>query len=173
MASPQIQIYIATSLDSFIATADGGVDWLEPFQAEDLGYSAFVATIGTIVMGRTTYEQIRGFGSWPYAGKRTVILSSRAIGSPPENTEVSDDGIQALVSRLKALGEDVWIVGGAKTIRAFLDHDAVDRMELFVIPVLIGSGLPLFERSPRHARLSLEETQSFPCGVVRLVYRFA
>ena len=93
-------------------------------------------------------------------------LSSRAIGSPPENTEVSDDGIQALVSRLKALGEDVWIVGGAKTIRAFLDHDAVDRIELFVIPVLIGSGLPLFERSPRHARLSLEETQSFPCGVV-------
>ncbi len=86
MASPQIQIYIATSLDSFIATADGGVDWLEPFQAEDLGYSAFVATIGTIVMGRTTYEQIRGFGSWPYAGKRTVILSSLPIRFTPTPT---------------------------------------------------------------------------------------
>ena len=79
MASPQIQIYIATSLDSFIATADGGVDWLEPFQAEDLGYSAFVATIGTIVMGRTTYEQIRGFGSWPYAVYRTRFLGHKFV----------------------------------------------------------------------------------------------
>lgn len=173
MAPPHFRVYIAMSLDGYIATPDGGVDWLEPFQAADFGYQDFIATIGSIVMGRKTYEQVRGFGAWPYPGKRTFVLSSRALTGLPDETSVSGGDLRTLAADLRAAGSDVWIHGGAQTIRGFMDLGLVDRLELYVIPVLLGNGLPLFQRRDQQARLSLHETQAFPCGVVKLAYGLA
>jgi hypothetical protein len=78
MSSPQLRRYLAVSLVGFIATSDGGVDWLDPFQADDFGYDAFFETMGTVIRGRSTSEQVRGLDDWPYAGKSGIVLSSTA-----------------------------------------------------------------------------------------------
>jgi dihydrofolate reductase len=171
MSTPRFRIYIATSLDGFIATTDGSVAWLEPFQGDDFGYNAFFAEIGTVVLGRTTYEQVRGFDEWPYTGKRGIVLSTQALDTLPDGVEQWRSPVDDLVSDLKTrrLG-DVWIVGGAKTIGAFFDLEAVDTIELFVMPVLLGSGMPLFKRAHSTMPLRLKETKSYPSGVVKLVY---
>lgn len=163
-------VYIAASLDGFIATPDGGVDWLEPFHGQDFGYEAFAAGIATVVMGRLSFEQVQGFGTWPYQGKQAYILAAQRPDVLPERAEHWSGGLGDLVRRLKAGPGDVWIMGGGKTIRGFMDLGAVDRIELFVMPLLLGDGIPLFQRSPQRASLKLEASKAFPSGVVQLSY---
>ena len=98
MPEPQFLVYIATSLDGFIATPDGGIGWLDAYPGEDYGYAEFVATIGTIVIGRATYDQVKGFGGWPYSGKRVIVLSSRALDAPPTGAEAYADDIAKLAA---------------------------------------------------------------------------
>ena len=171
MSTPQFRLYIAVSLDGFIATADGGVEWLDPFKTDEFGYDTFFDTIGTVILGRLTYDQIQCFGDWPYPGKRCIVLSSQAIDAPPHGVEQRSRPLDDLVSDLKTQsGGDIWIVGGAKTIGEFLDLDAVDEIELFVMPVLLGSGVSLFGHSQNPLQFRLKETRSYPSGVVKLVY---
>jgi dihydrofolate reductase len=174
VASSLLRLYIAASLDGFIATSDGGVGWLDDYNSPELGYDAFMKSVGTVVMGRATFDQALGFGGpWPYAGKRTVVLTSRPIASPPPGVERWSGDVAELADQLRTKSKkDVWICGGARTVRAFLDADQVDRIELYVIPVLLGDGLPLFERSPHPSSLRLERTRSFENGVVEMVYDF-
>jgi len=174
VTAPLLRLYIAASLDGFISTFDGGVSWLEPYQSPDLGYDDFMKSVGTVVMGRTTYEQALTFpGPWPYVGKRTVVLTSRPLDTRPPGVERWSGDVASLADHLRAKSKkDVWICGGARTARAFLDLDQVDRIELYVIPVLLGEGLPLFERSPHQSSLRLEGTRAFGNGVVELVYDF-
>jgi dihydrofolate reductase len=174
VSSPLLRLYIAASLDGFIATPDGGVGWLDDYNSPELGYDEFMKSIGTVVMGRATYEQAIGFGGpWPYAGKRTIVLTSRPIPSPPAGVERWPGDVASLADHLRSKSKkDVWICGGARTARAFLDLDQVDRIELYVIPVLLGDGLPLFERSVHQSSLRLDRTRSFENGVVEIVYDF-
>jgi dihydrofolate reductase len=174
VTAPLLRLYIAASLDGFIATSDGGVSWLEPYHSPALGYDEFLKSIGTVVMGRTTYDQALTFpGPWPYAEKRTIVLTSRPIEKPPPGVERWSGGVGALADHLRTRSNmDVWVCGGARTARAFIDLDQVDRIELYVIPVLLGEGLPLFERSHHASSLRLERTRSFGNGVVELVYEF-
>ena len=100
--SPTIIVYIAASLDGFIATPDGGVDWLAPYQA-DYGYDAFIASVHTLVMGGATYDQMRGFGDWPHGGKRILVVTSRPLGdNVPAGVEAWPDGVDALGAELRA-----------------------------------------------------------------------
>ncbi len=169
--SPAIIVYIAASIDGFIATPGGGVEWLTPYQAGDYGYEAFVASIATLVMGRATYDQMLGFGDWPHAGKRVIVLTSRPLGEAvPAGVEAWSSGVAALGAEIRAVSRDVWIVGGAKLIRGLLDRGFVDRLDLFVIPTLLGDGIPLFERSLVATTASLDATHAYPDGVVRLTY---
>ena len=147
--SPTIIVYIAASLDGFIATLDGGVDWLNPYQAGDYGYDAFIASIHTLVMGRATYDQMRGFGDWPHGAKRVVVVTSRPLGEDaPTGVEAWPGDMDILGPELRTSPGDVWIVGGAQVVRALLDRGLVDRLDVFVIPELLGDGISLFERSP-------------------------
>jgi len=171
------RVYIASSVDGFIATADGGVGWLDDFQSvEDYGYAEFIAGIGTLVLGRATYDQACGFGlPWPYPELRSIVLTSRPLdGDPPRGVErmAAPDGVAGLVAALRAESSgDVWVMGGAQTIRSFLDAGAIDALDIFVMPVLLGDGVPLFERSGRGLRdLTMAECRAYPDGVVRLSY---
>lgn len=167
----RFRLYIATSVDGYIATPDGAVEWLAPFQEDDFAYEAFEQEIRTLVIGRRTYDQVRAFGVWPYAGKRVVVLTSSDLGRDrPEGVLATADAA-TLVSDLDRSDEpDVWIVGGARTIRSFLDLDAVDMMDIFVMPVLLGEGVPLFTPSSRGAGLALIGSEAYPSGAVRLTY---
>lgn len=171
MTAPLVRLYIAASLDGYIATSDGGVDWLEPYHGVDVGYDAFIAAIGTIIMGRATYDQVFTFSEWPYAGKSCLVLSSRPLGAVPDGVERVSGDVAAIVEQARRRNDgDIWLVGGARTARAFLDLGLIDRIELYVIPVLLGDGLRLFEPSCHGARMALERAEALPRGMVRLVY---
>ena len=173
MPHPSFKIYVAVSVDGFIATPDGGVGWLDAFHGgdSDYGYAEFAAGIATVVMGRATYDQVRGFGDWPYGDKESVVVSSRAAGDLPDRTAVWTDGIPSLHRKLAdGSAGDVWVMGGARTMRAFVDLGVVDRIDLFVMPVILGGGIPLFGASSQHHRLPPPEVEAYPDGVVRLSY---
>ncbi|UPY36551.1 dihydrofolate reductase family protein [Sediminicoccus sp. KRV36] len=168
---PGCVAYIAASLDGFIATADGSVAWLEAFQATDYGYAEFFAGIGTLVMGRATYDQVLAFGAWPYAGKPCLVLSRSGIANPPEGVAAWKGDAASLATHLAQLKERVWVVGGGKLIAGLLAEGAVTELDLFTMPVLLGRGIPLFAGGhPPAQKLSLLDTQTWPNGVVRLRY---
>lgn len=163
--------YIAASLDGFIAAEDGSVAWLEAFQATDYGYADFFAGISTLVMGRATYDQVLGFGPWPYEGKRCLVLSRRGIAHPPAGVEAWQGDVTALAAHLRAVQERVWVVGGGKLIAGLLAGGAITELDLFTMPVLLGRGIPLFAGGhPPARKLRLLDTQTWPNGVVRLRY---
>jgi dihydrofolate reductase len=171
MPRPIFRLYLAVSVDGFIAPPDGSMDWLEAYPAEQFGFPEFLEAVGTIVMGRTSYDQTRRFGPWPFTGKRTIVLTSRPIDGAPPGVEPWSGDIGPLAASLRAGGPgDVWLFGGAKSARPFLDRSLVDRIELFVIPVLLGDGIPLFERSNARVALRLEGAKPRAKGVLEVVY---
>ncbi len=163
--------FIAASVDGFVATPDGSVGWLDAFAGEDHGYADFIASVKTIVIGRRTYDQVRSFGDWPYAGKTVIVLTSGPLGDdPPPDTCNWRDGVEALVAKLRAESGNVWVLGGPETLRGFREAHAVDTWEVFLIPLLLGGGLPLFPGLAGPRELRLVDTESWPNGVVRLRY---
>lgn len=163
--------YIATSLDGYITDRDGSIAWLKPFDALDYGFDDFMAHMGTVVMGRTTYDHLHAMGHWPHGDKRCIVVTSRDMPTAPDNVESWLGDISALVADLRASSQgDVWVAGGAKAIRAFLDLGAIDHLDLFVMPLLLGDGKPLFIRSDRTAHLTLLGAKTFANGVVKLSY---
>lgn len=166
-----IRIYIAQSLDGYIARPDGGIDWLRPFDDVDYGYSIFTREIGTVLMGRTSYEMARSFGEWPYPDMRSLVITSRPLDdAPPTVARVGAD-ILRLMTALRAAGsKDTWIMGGAQTINAFLKAGAIDRIDLFTVPVLLGGGLRLFADGRPETALKLGSTQTYDKGLARQSY---
>ncbi|MSP68039.1 MAG: hypothetical protein EXQ96_08135 [Alphaproteobacteria bacterium] len=167
-----IRAQLAVSVDGRIADARGGVGWLEPFPAEDFGLQEFLNGIGTLVMGRATYDQMQGFGPWPHGKKHTLVLTTRALGSAPAGVEaVRPVDLGAAVAVLRGeTGGDVWVVGGQRTLAAMLAADALDRLEPYLIPVLVGDGIPLFGPDTLPRRLDAIHATTLATGVVRLVY---
>lgn len=172
-------VFIATSLDGFIARSDGSIDWLEQANAavpagEDCGYQAFMADIDAIVMGRHTFEQVAGFDPWPYEAKPVFVLSSGALAIPVRLAGRAFPAGAApaeLAKRLGAQGLRRLYVDGGRTIRSFLAADLVDRLTITVIPLLLGQGRPLFDGTARGARLALESSVRYPFGFVQSTYR--
>lgn len=170
-------VYIATSLDGFIARENGEIDWLPgggvEESGEDYGYKDFMATVDVLVMGRKTYEKVLTFKEWPYGDKPVVVLSHHPVPSPKEiaRTVESMSGSPAEVaSRLSARGAKHLYVDGGKTIQGFLNAGLIQRLIITTIPVLIGGGIPLFGPLTRDIRLRRIETRSFPNGLVQSAY---
>lgn len=173
-----VKLYIATTLNGYIARPDGAIDWLENLpnpDGTDYGYGRFIADIGTVVMGRKTYEKIQGFGvDWPYADCRCYLLSRQpSLDLPTPRTtllpEVNATTVQNISSETSPKG--IWVVGGGETIAAFLRKKVVSEVTISVVPRLIGQGIPLFPDSIPEIELELLRTESFANGLVNLVYR--
>ena len=167
-------VYIAMSLDGYIADGDGDVHWLEAFDRDDYGYEEFLQSIGSILMGRVTYDQILSFGQWPYKDIPTLVWSGKPLSELPEGVNEWSENLEETASWLKekAGDKDIWILGGAQTIEALISAGMIDYMDLFVIPVLLGSGIRLFSSENSEPQmLSLEEAQPYANGVVKLSYK--
>jgi len=173
---PTASVFIATSLDGFIARPNGDLDWLPPPDAssgEDFGYEAFMRTIDTLVMGRGTYEKVLTFGSWPYGPRKVVVLTNRPLTAPPKsaNVETMAGDPHDIVRTLGERGAESLYVDGGVTIQRFLDAGLIQRLIITRIPILLGDGLPLFGRLGRDMRLEHVDTRHWPNGFVQSEYR--
>jgi len=168
--------YIATSLDGFIATPDENLDWLTNQPDLDLGehdYRTFIKTIRTVVMGRATYDWIANYpGAWEYRDQRVIVVTSRPIDNPKGPLETRSD-IAALIAELRALDDgNVWMLGGGKLQMAFMQHDALDEIEIYVISEIIGAGIALFPATGLRASPRLVSAKMLTPACARLHYRF-
>jgi dihydrofolate reductase len=173
-------IFIATSLDGYIARPNGDIDWLPgasgdagDAEPEDHGYDAFMATVDAVVMGRHTYEKVLSFGSWHFT-KPVVVLSSSEVSIEAKlaGKVFAMRGTASEVMRdCAARGWNSLYVDGGVTIQRFLEAGLVERVIITRIPVLIGAGIPLFGAIPRDIALTHLRTETFASGLVQSEYR--
>ena len=171
----QVKLYIACSLDGYIARKNGSIDWLDAIEnpnQDDYGYNDFLSRIDTIVMGRKTYEEILGFGvEWPYNDFQTYVVSSKDLKISTDNTTlISDFETEIEEMKKKTVEKDIWIVGGGKLISSALNLELIDMMTLSIIPIILGEGIPLFPDSPLETSFNLIDTVQFDSGIVNLSY---
>ncbi len=175
---PRCEVFIATSLDGFVARANGSIDWLEAAQralpaGEDCGYAAFVAGIDALVMGRASFEQVLRFDPWPYGALPVTVASRRGVAVPPalaDTVRVSGLAPAAMVVELAALGRRRLYVDGGLLVQAFLAEDLVDAMTVTTVPVLLGKGRPLFGPLPGDRWWRRAATRSWDFGFVQTTW---
>ncbi|MCE2501541.1 MAG: dihydrofolate reductase [Dehalococcoidia bacterium] len=169
---PKITYYVAASLDGYIADVSGGVDWLPQDESNDYGYADFYSTVDALAMGRRTYDQVLGFGEWPYAGKRVYVFTSNPPDDDPYRVEFvradPTEFVQTLAARHSGT---VWLVGGGNLADQFRRAGLIDDYLVFVIPVILGRGIPLFDGDAPLTALESVTTQTYDDGVVMLHYR--
>jgi len=171
-------VFIATSLDGYIAREDGSLDWLPGADGhgdgEDYGFNAFYASVDTLVIGRKTYDFAAQLPQWPYAGKRVVVLSARFAREPqPFRQEAFGSSLAPaeLVHWLAGQGAHHIYVDGGQTIRAFLRAGLIQEITLTRVPVLLGAGVSLFGGLEQEIPLQHVVTQAWPSGLVQSRYR--
>lgn len=167
--------YIATSLDGFIADGDGSLQWLFDTNVE-LGehhYDIFIKGIRTVVMGRSTFDWMKEHAmADAYPNQRTIVVTSQPIEAP-ERIEIWRDGVDALIAHLRALDDgDVWMLGGGQLQMAFMERHALDEIEIYVMPKIIGGGSPLFPPTGFRSTPRLLSAKALGGDGVRLHYAF-
>lgn len=168
----EIRCFVAATLDGYIASPDGSIDWLEEFGKLDYGYDEFISQIDTVVIGRRTYDQVPELLGWPYGSKKAAIVSNRKVDDPPADSVIWSGDIKPLLNRLRTtLIGDVWVIGGSNVQQQFLEADGIDRIEVHLIPLLLGDGIPLWPRTSRQHRLTLNSASPIAGGMVRLEYK--
>ena len=162
-------VYIATSLDGFIARPDGDIEWLINIlnpDNSDFGYSEFIAGIDSILMGRNTYETALSFESWPY--NRPVFVLSNILENVSQEldgkAEIINGNLKDILKRLEAKGIKKLYVDGGKTIQSFLKEDLIDEMIITTVPILLGEGISLFGH--------LDEDLKFKCEKVDFINEY-
>lgn len=174
----KVSVFIATSLDGFIARNDGGIDWLNDANesipdGQDCGFQEFFGSVDTLIMGRKTYEQVLTFGPWSYGKTPVFILSSNPISFPksvPQTVVHSYKRPQDLLKQLSVEGVEHVYVDGGTTIQGFLNERLIDEITITVIPVILGGGIPLFGSIKEDIKLSHVSTTSYDFGFVKTKY---
>jgi dihydrofolate reductase len=169
-----VSVFIGTSVDGFIARRNGSYDFLPEGGGEPHGYSEFMASVDTLVIGRKTFEAVLALPAWPYGGKNVVVLSSK----PVDFSGVRGNTIQqmagsptAIVATLAAKGAQHVYVDGGITIQRFLRDGLVQRLIITRVPVLIGGGIPLFGALPQDVQLRHVVTHQYKSGLVKSEYQ--
>ena len=167
--------FIGTSLDGFIARANGSFDFLPAGGGEPHGYDEFMASVDALVIGRNTYEVVLAFETWPYEEKPVFVLSSRALAPAPPGAVVHHmSGEPAeIVRQLAARGIRHAYVDGGITIQRFIQAGLIQTLIITRVPVLIGSGIPLFGAIPEDIHLKHIATREYAGGLVKSEYQIA
>jgi len=168
-------VFIGTSLDGFIARSDGSLDFLSPVGDEPHGFEEFIASVDALVMGRKTYDIVLEFGSWPYGEKPVFVLSSADIKVPPRGAIVErmHGNPRDIASEIATRSIEHIYVDGGVTIQQFLRAGLIQRLVITRVPVLIGSGIPLFGDLEHDISLRHVETRQFTNGLVQSEYEIA
>jgi dihydrofolate reductase len=174
----EIVYYAAASLDGFIATPEGGIEWLPPIEAdgEDYGYHDFYASTDALLMGSATYEKILRHTAWPYPGKPCWVFTKqrRYAKSSDANVTFTAASPEHIASEIEAQGlKRAWLVGGGKLAASFRERGLVTTYGIGLVPAILGGGIPLLEARGPLDRLTLSGCQTYPDGTVMLWYRKA
>ncbi|MFB2920823.1 dihydrofolate reductase family protein [Aerosakkonema funiforme] len=166
----KIRLYIASSLDGYIARTSGDVDWL--FTDADYGYTEFFAQIDTVLMGNKTYQQVLGFGEYPYKGKQVFVFSNTLPGQKDNNVEFVGGDLNEFVNNLRqSPGGDIWLVGGGEIIHYFLKHSLIDELILSIHPIILGDGIPLIVKDASlQTSLKLKDVKTYDSGLLQVSY---
>lgn len=167
-------LYIASSFDGYIDRGDGNIEWLSRVDSEsrDYGYQSFYDSVDALIMGRKTYQQVLGFGKWPYSGKPCYVISRNLRESQRSDVIISSDDPATLLTTFSEKGpKRVWLVGGADTLKSFLNQELVHEIIVSFIPLLLGDGIPLFQPGIPERKLILLSTETFPNGLLQVHYR--
>lgn len=172
-SSRKLILYIATSLDGYIAGPDDDLSFLSLVEkpGEDYGYQHFIETIDTVIIGRKTYENVISMGyKFPHTDKNTFILT-RTQRPPIGSLQFYTGNVRDLVTKLKTLpGKNIFCDGGAETVDALLRENLIDEFYISIIPVLLGDGVTLFKPGRSALKLTLVSTKQFDTGLVQMHY---
>lgn len=172
----KIMIYIAMSLDGYIADVTGGVGWLngDGSDKNSIGsYNQFIEDVDTVILGYNTYNQIvteLSPDKWVYDGLMTYVLTHKSL-TDSKNIIFTQQDIESLLLKLKSeSGKNIWICGGANLINQVVELDLIDQYCVSIMPTILGDGIRLFNKYYKEKRLSLIETREYN-GIVDLVYK--
>ncbi|PKH05810.1 dihydrofolate reductase family protein [Moritella sp. Urea-trap-13] len=166
-------LYIATSLDGYIAKTDHDLSWLShvDVKGEDYGYQKFLDGVSAVIMGNTSFQVIKDFGNWPYASKQCFVASHSPDITPNDNVTFITDPA-ATIKQLKSNGEgNIWLLGGANLADSLLRLDLIDELIISTIPILLGNGIRLFNAPQPALDVSVLSSKCYPSGLVQTHYR--
>lgn len=170
-------LYIATSLDNYIARPNGDTSWLHhsdfEVAGEDYGYKKFYDSIDTTLMGHNTYKVIQDFDiPFPYTEKTNYVFSRHPQKDSSDVQFVSNEVIRFIQELKKQEGKDIWLIGGSQINSIFYEHGLIDKMILTIMPIVLGKGIPLFNGVVHESKFNLENLEQFKTGVVQLTYSY-
>ncbi|MBI4946580.1 MAG: dihydrofolate reductase [Bacteroidetes bacterium] len=169
----KVVLYIAASLDGYIAKENGDISFLSVVESkgEDYGYGNFVKTVDTVIMGRKTYDKILTFGiNFPHSDKKCYVISKTKKGAY-NNIEFYNGDIAGLIKNIRKIdGLDIFIDGGAEIVFELMKLNIIDRFIVSVIPVFLGTGITLFKSGRMEQNLKLIHSAVYPSGLVQLWY---
>lgn len=173
MPERKLVLYIAMSLDGYIAGENDDLDFLSSVETEgeDYGYADFNRTVDTIIMGRRTYDKVLSFGiEFPHKNKKCYVLSKSKMGSD-ENVEYWNSSVSDLLQHIrKSEGKNIYCDGGSKVVFELMKNDLIDRYIISIIPTFVGNGITLFKSGRDRLDLKHVKTKSYPSGLVQLWY---
>jgi dihydrofolate reductase len=172
-----VVLYIASSIDGYIAKVDNNLDWLESIpnpSSGDYGYQHLIDSVHAIIMGRKTYDKLLSMDiEWPYANLQCLVVSNKtdSVASTPNTVFVADNFIKHINDLKKRSNKYIWLVGGGQLIASFLKYGLIDKMILTIIPITLGNGIPLFPSDTYlETNWKLVSAQTFDTGIVNLTY---
>jgi len=168
----KIILYIAQSIDGYIAAVDGSVDFLKCVEedGEDYGYFDFYKSVDSVIMGANTYEQILGFGEFAYPDKPCYVFTKRSYEGHDMVSYIQAKPEDWIKEQKKEGNKRIWLVGGATLVKGFQDAGLIDEFIISIIPAMLGSGIPLFLAHDSPFNLKLKNVKQYPTGLVQVVY---
>ncbi len=171
-------VFIATSLDGYIARQDGAIDWLMKVnelapKGEDCGYKAFISSVDVLVMGRHSYEAVCQFDPWPYGDLKVIVMSRTGVDIPNSMKHIisqTNESPLALYARLSQAGFKHAYIDGGAIIQSFINDDLIDELTITTAPVLIGQGIPLFGELKNDLSLKLLNSKGYDFGFTQSKY---
>lgn len=171
-SSGRVHLYVGISLDGYIAAPDGGVEWLNPYSDARSGFAPFIKTIGSLIMGRVTYDHAVARGYSSFGKTPSYVVTHRPFLAPARSVIPFSGDLVELVQQIRARHPgDIWLMGGGGLTKSFQESDLIDIWSVAFVPTLLGAGIPMFPPAAfRERRLTLVRTHTYPSGVIELRY---